>query len=63
MSTPTLKMTEAQIERARLLETSRIIGDLLREERRADDAELAREFAESDRGFWRLVDRATNERE
>lgn len=53
MTPRTPKMPQDSTSHEDLLEAARLIGDLLREERRADDRSLANEFAASEREFER----------
>lgn len=62
MKTPTPNMTQDSTARAREREAARLVGDLLREERRADDRSLASVFAASEREFESLVHEADHER-
>lgn len=63
MTTPTPNLTPDSTARARLREAARLVGDLLREERRADDRSLASVFAASEREFENWFREADNERE
>lgn len=62
MKTPTPNMTQDSIARAREREAARLVGDLLREERRADDRSLASVFAASEREFESWFHEADHER-
>ncbi len=48
---PSPEMPQIPTDRARLRELARIVGDVLREERRAADRSLVNEFAASEADF------------
>ncbi len=59
---PTTKVTQDSNDRAQMREAARLLGNLLREERRAADLSLAREFAASEAEFERWFN-SVNDRE
>lgn len=63
MTTSTPTMSQDSTVRARLREVARIVGDLLRERRRADDRSLASVFTASEREFERWFHPTVHERE